>query len=85
MCFRVKFYPHEPWKIKEELTRYFPFIFEFNVPLCPAWVSEFHRPDELLPRAEHHSEAGVHSAFGLAGFLLHLIVLGFFKQFSSGV
>lgn len=23
MCFRVKFYPHEPLKIKEELTRYF--------------------------------------------------------------
>ncbi|NXF24171.1 FRMD3 protein, partial [Rhodinocichla rosea] len=25
MCFRVKFYPHEPLKIKEELTRYFCF------------------------------------------------------------
>lgn len=26
MCFRVKFYPHEPLKIKEELTRYFSFL-----------------------------------------------------------
>ncbi|XP_070104473.1 FERM domain-containing protein 3-like isoform X4 [Equus caballus] len=26
MCFRVKFYPHEPWKIKEELTRYLLFL-----------------------------------------------------------
>lgn len=26
MCFRVKFYPHEPLKIKEELTRYFLFL-----------------------------------------------------------
>ena len=27
MCFRVKFYPHEPLKIKEELTRYFVCLF----------------------------------------------------------
>ncbi|XP_029472628.1 FERM domain-containing protein 3 [Rhinatrema bivittatum] len=26
MCFRVKFYPHEPLKIKEELTRYFLYL-----------------------------------------------------------
>lgn len=26
MCFRVKFYPHEPLKIKEELTRYILFL-----------------------------------------------------------
>ncbi|XP_070446924.1 FERM domain-containing protein 3 isoform X19 [Equus przewalskii] len=26
MCFRVKFYPHEPLKIKEELTRYLLFL-----------------------------------------------------------
>lgn len=33
MCFRVKFYPHEPLKIKEELTRYFSFVCMFNVHL----------------------------------------------------
>uniref|UniRef100_A0AAX7TVN8 FERM domain-containing protein n=1 Tax=Astatotilapia calliptera TaxID=8154 RepID=A0AAX7TVN8_ASTCA len=26
MCFRVKFYPHEPMKIKEELTRYLLYL-----------------------------------------------------------
>nr|XP_028572072.1 FERM domain-containing protein 3-like [Podarcis muralis] len=26
MCFRVKFYPHEPLKIKEELTRYLLYL-----------------------------------------------------------
>ncbi|XP_070104483.1 FERM domain-containing protein 3-like isoform X2 [Equus przewalskii] len=26
MCFRVKFYPHEPLKIKEEPTRYLLFL-----------------------------------------------------------
>ncbi|XP_031413273.1 FERM domain-containing protein 3 [Meleagris gallopavo] len=26
MCFRVKFYPHEPLKIKEELTRYYFYV-----------------------------------------------------------
>lgn len=31
MCFRVKFYPHEPLKIKEELTRYFSFVCMFHV------------------------------------------------------
>uniref|UniRef100_A0A8B9Q9I4 FERM domain-containing protein n=1 Tax=Apteryx owenii TaxID=8824 RepID=A0A8B9Q9I4_APTOW len=31
MCFRVKFYPHEPLKIKEELTRYFFIFCTFNV------------------------------------------------------
>lgn len=36
MCFRVKFYPHEPLKIKEELTRYFSFSHIYSIPYIQA-------------------------------------------------
>lgn len=41
MCFRVKFYPHEPLKIKEELTRYFLFVCLWIFKFFYVWLGFF--------------------------------------------
>lgn len=81
MCFRVKFYPHEPLKIKEELTRYFLFVCMLNMHLEPARA-----PESYSSREQSVStKPALSSAFRLGMFLLLLIVWGFFKPLSLGV